>query len=184
MSEVKNGKMDIMGINIDISSVLGEKIIDQYIAQISEEDMQGIMDCISKDFYYKKEEHIWNYNKEDYDVNMKVVLKESPKDYWGYKKGNDKTIGEFITEKFHERIKQELTEKVEELVKSNDYQEKINEIAEELVEYAVDGYKEEMKNRLRQRLVDNVVSESPCFGAYSLTDIINQVIDRRLSGGY
>ena len=30
--KIKNGKMDIMGINIDISQVLGQKIIDQYIA--------------------------------------------------------------------------------------------------------------------------------------------------------
>ena len=29
--KIENGKMDIMGINIDISQVLGQKIIDQYI---------------------------------------------------------------------------------------------------------------------------------------------------------
>ena len=35
MSEnIKDGKMDVMGINIDISQVLGQKIIDQYIAQM------------------------------------------------------------------------------------------------------------------------------------------------------
>lgn len=183
MSEIKNGKMDVMGINIDISSVLGEKIIDQYIAQISEEDMQGIMDCISKDFYYKKEEHIWNYDEQKYHTNMKVELKERSKNGWGQKQG-DLTIGELIQNKFNERIKEELTEKVEEIIKSTDYQEKINEIAEELVEYAVNGYKEEMKSRLRQRLVDNVVSDSPYFGQYTLTEIIHQEIDRRLSGGY
>ena len=37
--ELKDGKMDLMGINIDISQVLGEKIVDQYLAQINETDM-------------------------------------------------------------------------------------------------------------------------------------------------
>ena len=34
-TKVEKGKLDLMGMNIDISQILGEKIIDQYIAQLS-----------------------------------------------------------------------------------------------------------------------------------------------------
>ena len=52
MSEnIKDGKMDVMGINIDISQVLGQKIVDQYIAQLSDEDMQTILSYISSDLF-------------------------------------------------------------------------------------------------------------------------------------
>ena len=40
-----------MGINIDISQVLGQKIVDQYIAQLSDEDMQTILSYISSDLF-------------------------------------------------------------------------------------------------------------------------------------
>ena len=34
--KINNGKFDVMGINIDISQVLGTKIVDQYLANLSE----------------------------------------------------------------------------------------------------------------------------------------------------
>ena len=59
---MENGKIDVMGINIDISQVLGQKIVDQYIAQLTEEDMQAIMDFISQDFFVKKKQRRLHVN--------------------------------------------------------------------------------------------------------------------------
>lgn len=175
---IKNGKMEVMGINVEISQILGEKIIDQYMAQLTEEDMKVIMDYISQDFFIKKEQKTFNYDTSEYNTKMVAYIKERGTDNWGYKKGNA-TIGELIKQKFEERIKIELCQKVEEIVKSADYQEKIEEIAEELVDYSVNGYKEDMKERIRERLIGNVMDESPKYGGTSLLYIINQEIDKR-----
>lgn len=52
MSEnIKDGKVDVMGINIDISQVLGQKIVDQYIAQLKDEDIKTLMEYISEDLF-------------------------------------------------------------------------------------------------------------------------------------
>jgi len=181
MSEqIKDGKLEMMGINIDISQILGQKIVDQYIAQISEEDMQTIMDFITKDFFVKKRQSVFNYDTSQYDTKMVAYVKEREKNQWGNYKTNDMTIGELIQKQFNNRIREELTKKVEEIIATSDYQEKIEQIANELVDYSINGYKEDMKNRIRERLVGNVMDATPYYGGVSLQHIINEEIEKRM----
>ena len=178
---MENGKLDVMGINIDISQVLGQKIVDQYIAQLTEEDMSTIMDFISQDFFVKKEQHIFNYDTMQYDSKMVTCVKEREKNQWGNYKTNEMTIGELIQKQFNNRIKEELTKKVEEIIATSDYQEKIEQIASELVDYSINGYKEDMKNRIRERLVGNIMDESPNYCGISLMSLINDEINKRFN---
>lgn len=177
---MENGKIDVMGINIDISQVLGQKIVDQYIAQLTEEDMKTIMDFISKDFFVKKEQSIFNYDTSKYDTKTVTYVKEREKDNWGNYKTRELTIGELIKNQFNNRIREELTKKVEEIIATTDYQEKIEQIANELVDYSVNGYKEDMKNRIRERLVGNVMDATPYYGGIDLLYLINSEIDKRI----
>lgn len=177
---MENGKIDVMGINIDISQVLGQKIVDQYMAQLTEEDMQTVLDYISQDFFVKKKQNIFNYDTNQYDYKMVACVKEREKDNWGNYKNQNLTIGELIKKQFNERIREELTKKVEEIIATTDYQEKIEQIANELVDYSVNGYKEDMKDRIRERLVGNVMDGAPYYGGISLLSVINNEIDKRL----
>ena len=77
--KIENGKMDIMGINIDISQVLGQKIIDQYIAQLSDDNIKEIMKYISSDLF--SEQSV--YNRETNDYVDKLVVKKREKNQWG-----------------------------------------------------------------------------------------------------
>lgn len=177
MSEtIKDGKMDIMGINIDISQVLGQKIVDQYIAQLSDENMQEILSYISSDLF--QETSVYNYETGEMVKTLKVKQRE--KDQWGYYKEKEIPIGELIKNKFNSRINEELSKKVEEIIASTDYQKKIDEIANELVDYSINGYKEDMKARIRERLIGNVIDGSPQYCGISLLSLINQEIDKRM----
>ena len=177
---MKDGKMDVMGINIDISQVLGEKIVDQYMAQLTDEDMRVIMDFVSASFFVKKEERVFNYDTGMYDSKMVVRVQEREKDYYGNYKTRDLTLGEHIRNKFNERIREELTKKVEEIIATTDYKEKIEQIANELIEYSVNGYKEDMKRRIQERLVGNVMDAMPSYGGYTLSDMIQIELNKRL----
>ena len=168
MSEnIKDGKVDVMGINIDISQVLGQKIVDQYIAQLKNEDIKTLMEYISEDLFTST-----------YDGRL--VIKRREKDQWGNYRDKEIPIGELIKNQFNSRIKEELSKKIEEIIASTDYQEKIEEIANELVDYSIDGYKEDMKNRIRERLIGNVMDGSPQYCGVPLTVLINQEIDKRI----
>lgn len=121
MSEnIKDGKVDVMGINIDISQVLGQKIVDQYIAQLKDEDVKTLMKYISEDLFTST-----------YDD--KLIIKERTKDQWGNYREKEIPIGELIKNQFNSRIKEELSKKIENIIASMDYQKKIEEIANELV---------------------------------------------------
>lgn len=177
---MENGKMDVMGINIDISQVLGQKIVDQYMAQLTEEDMNTIMDFISKDFFVKKSQSVFNYDTSQYDTKMVAYVKEREKNQWGGYNTNEMTIGELIKKQFNDRIREELTKKIEEIIATSDYQEKIEQIANELVEYSVNGYKEDMKNRIRERLVGNVMDAAPYYDGVNLRYLIQEEVNRIL----
>lgn len=174
--KIENGKVEVMGINIDISQVLGQKIVDQYMAQLSDENVQKILSYISSDLFC--ETSVFNYETGKYVKNLTV--KERNKDRWGNCGDKEIPIGELIKNQFNERIKEELKKKVEEIIASTDYQNKINEIANELVDYSINGYKEDMKARIRERLVGNVMDESAQYCGISLFSIINQEIDKRI----
>ena len=175
--ELKDGKMDLMGINIDISQVLGEKIVDQYLAQINETDMQKIFDYISSDLWKNTKV----YDEKTGTMQDTLIVKTRTKNQWGEYKEKEIPIGEFIKNNFNNRIKEELKNKVEEIIASTDYQDKIEEIANDLVDYSINGYKEDMKQRIRERLVGNVMDEIPNYAGISLWTIINQAIDLRFS---
>lgn len=178
MSEqINNGKMEVMGINIDISQVLGQKIVDQYIAQLTEENMKTIMDYVSADLFSE----ISIYNYETNETVKKLVVKERVKDNWGGYKDKEIPIGELIKKHFNNRIDEELKAKVEEIIATDDYKQKVEDIANELVDYSINGYKEDMKNRIRQRLVNNVLDEQPYYYGMSLIEIINNEINNRLN---
>lgn len=174
--KIENGKVEVMGINIDISQVLGQKIIDQYIAQLSEEHINKLFTYISSDLFC--EDSVFNFVDNRYDRILKVKTRE--KDQWGNYRDKEIPIGELIKNQFNERIKEELKKKVEEIIVSTDYQNKINEIANELVDYSINGYKDDMKERIRERLIGNVMNESASYGGIPLLAIINQEIDKRL----
>ena len=81
---------------------------------------------------------------------------------------------------FNSRIKEELSNKIEEIIASTDYQKKIDEIANELVDYSINGYKDDMKARIRERLIGNVMDESPKYCGQPLLALINEEIDKRM----
>lgn len=179
MSEnIRDGKMDIMGVNIDISQVLGEKIVDQYLAQLTEENMQEILSYISSDLF--KEDSIYNF--ETGEKVKKLVIKTRTKNDWGNYNEKEIPIGELIKNYFNDRIKEELKKKVEEIIASTDYQEKIEEIANELIDYSINGYKEDMKNRIRERLVGNIMDEQPTYCGVSLLELIRTEISKQIHG--
>lgn len=173
---MENGKIDVMGINIDISQVLGQKIVDQYIAQLDEQNMVELMNYISSDLFTTTSYYDW----EKKEQVSKTVIKQREKDSWGNYRDKDVPIGELIKNQFNARIKEELVKKVEEIVATTDYQEKIEEIANELVDYSVNGYKEDMKNRIRERLVGNVIETTPYYNGVDLRYLINEEINKRL----
>lgn len=162
--ELKNGKeLNMMGVNINIAEILGDKIAKEWIANIDEDKIKKIIDFLTSEYF----------TVEKYTGEIKVKAATNSWDNTKYPIDQVKTYFALAT-------KDLLTEKVKEIINSTSYKEEINNIAEELVEYAIEGYKEDLKTELRTRLVDNVLSPDVSFGKVSLNAMINSIIDSRL----
>ena len=134
------------------------------------------MDYIDNDLFAEKS--VYNY-----DIGesvKKIVIKERIKNSWGNYDTKDIPIGEIIKTHFNQRINEELKKKVEEIIATSDYQQKVEEIANELIDYSINGYKEDMKNRIRERLVGNMMDTAPTYDGVNLIHLIESVVDSKI----
>lgn len=166
------GKGEVLGLEMQFSKMLGDVIVENYINNLSEDDMKLITDFITQDlFEYKRD---WSSNNPE---AMKKFVKENWKEGSSWSSREVKSIGTQIKEMFNARIKEELQKKIEEIVKSSDYQEKIDSIANEIVDYCINGYKEDLKNSIREKLIGNVMNNNQYYGGNSLTEVIHEVVE-------
>lgn len=160
-----NGKLNALGVDIKISDIIGEKLINQWMAQLSEEDMQSIFQQI---------------NAEIFSYNEPKKIKMHTGTGWN---SSDTFIWESTKKAIAKQLGDDINAKIEAIISSEEFQKKSEEIAQELVDYATEGYKQDLKDRIRQRLVANVIVDEPSYGVYSLRDIIHQEINSFASNG-
>ncbi len=168
------GQVNMMGLNIDLSKTIGDMLADQYIAQLSPENTKILMDFITQDLF--KTESRYDYSESIFKEIL--VVKEGKKNNWG--ETTKYSIGEMIRDRFNKRIEEELIKKVDEIIATADYQERIDKIANDLVDYSITGYADDMKNRIRERLVGGVIDPYPSYGGMNLRDLIHQCISERM----
>lgn len=168
------GQVNMMGLNIDIASTIGGMLADQYIGQLTPENMKILMDFITQDLF--KSESRYDYTE---GISKEIlVVKEGKKNNWG--ETTKYSIGEMIRTEFNKRIEKELIKKVDEIIATTDYQERIDKIANDLVDYSITGYAEDMKNRIRERLVGGVIEPYPTYGGMNLKELIHHCINERM----
>lgn len=163
----KDGTMDIMGVNINISEILGGKIVNEWLGSLDKEYMDAIIKHLTKEYFFVVS---------SVDGEVKPIVRSSKTDW-----DNNRYPIDEVQREFAKKTKELILEKAEEIIQSTAYQESINQIAEELVQYATEGYKEDLKKEIKTRLVDNVIAPSPCYGGENLINIINKAIDCRLN---
>ena len=163
MAEKNKSYEEVFGVNLDISTVLSGEIVKRFMAQITPEQMQNILDDISKDAFNKK-----------YDGSLEIKMKE---ERYGFHRD---TLGSIVKEKFDEQVKEDLMKECLKIVETKEYKDKIHAWAEEMVDYCTEGYKEDLKRGLYNKLVGSVVDPSnlsmQCFNSSDLRSIIQEEI--------
>lgn len=154
--------VNTMGINIDIASIIGTQIAEQWLGSLDEEHMEVMINFLT-DEYFEVKKYDWQ------DIKLKTAKVQYGKQY----------PIDMVKQVFGEKTKEALINRVDEIIQSKNYKEEIDKIANELIDYAINGYKEDLKKELRQRLVNNVLAPTPEYGNESLITIINKIIDYR-----
>lgn len=167
--EIKDGKLNAFGMDINISDVIGEKIVDQWLARLTPEDMNLVLNAIEQEVFSHQS------NDEKYFVTYKYF-----KDRWNDTKKEETPIWKSIKEQFAEKFNKIIMEKADEILNSEEFQKKADQVAEELVNYATEGYKNDLKERIKERLVDNTIGTQPFYGGIDLRYIIHEEIQRHI----
>ena len=105
-------------------------------------------------------------NLEELNIDLSVILGEQlASEYFKY-------ISE---EQLEEKLKEDIAKKIEEIVETDEYKKRADEIAQEIVEYTTEGYKKDMMARVKARLVEDPLS-SNLFGGVDLRGIVREEI--------
>lgn len=165
--------VNMLGVDVNIADILGDKLVNQYIAQMTPEQMTALFEYVSQDLFTVRKQIT-----ENGDWIEKIEVKTKRKDRWGHGVTDGQAIGAYIKNRFNDRIKEELVEAVNKIIDSGSYQKTVDELASELVEYATEGYKEDLKARIKERLVNNVVDPNVYVNGVSIRDIVREELSR------
>lgn len=135
-------KLEVMGVNIDITSILGNKIIDQYLAQLSEDDMNTIIKFMDEDIF--KTNH-----------NGERCVKSKGDSSWGKTE-----VMDFVKCEFNKKYKEILLEELLKKLQTDEYKEKIAKVIDEIIEYSIEGYKQDLIACIKQKMINNFFTTS------------------------
>lgn len=181
------GQASVLGLEVQFSKMLGDVIVENYLKQITEEDMKMLIDYISQDLFEEYESYV---RKDDgsHEEVVKKRIKENWKESTGYgyssKSETVYSVGGKIREMFNTRVSEELQKKIEEIVATKDYQDKIEAMAQEILEYSVEGYKEDLKESIREKMIGNVMCNNQTYGGQQLIDVIHEVVREYIPNRY
>lgn len=163
-ANIKDGKLNVMGVDVNISQTLGQMICSQYLSSISEEDMLKMLDFMDEDVFDK-----------DKYTGVKAVRTRSGT--YSY----DNSLMDDVRREFGNLFKEELKTKLIARMESPEFKKRMESISDEIIEYAINGFKEDIASRIRSSLVGNLFSNDPVIpgSGESLYRIINNVIDAR-----
>lgn len=170
---VEHGKANILGVDVNIADILGDKLVNQYIAQMMPEQTQALFEFVSSDLFTTVREF-----DEDGKAIDKIKVVSERRDIYGTCHYDEQSIAHYIKVRFNKKIKEKLVEAVDDIINSGAYSDTVDKLADDLVAYATEGYKEDLKQRIRERLVDNTVDSMPAINGQSLRYIIRQEISQ------
>lgn len=173
VSQNEYGKSQVLGLDIQFSKMLGDVLVENYLKQLTEDDMKLITDYMTQDLFDYKQVT----DRKTYEEHLEKIVKqdwETKSDSWSRSWEKHESVGTQVKKMFNARFKEEIKKKIDEIIQSDEYSEKIDGIAHEIIDYCIEGYKEDLKNSIREKLIGNIMHDMPYYGGISLHDIIYQ----------
>lgn len=175
VNQSEYGKSQVLGLDIQFSKMLGDVVVENYLKQLTEDDMKLITDYMTQDLFDYKKVTDWNTCEERLEKIVKQDWETRDRSDWtSYSTEKHESVGTQVKKIFNARFKEEIKKKIDEIIQSDEYSEKIEGIAHEIIDYCIEGYKEDLKNSIREKLIGNVMHNVPYYGGVSLTQIVDE----------
>lgn len=150
----ENGYANLLGMNVKISDIIGDKIVDQFMATITPDQMSEI----SKVLFHEVFEEVERIEYEGENVKRVKTVKFKKNDYDRWNHSSETAIYTVAKATLREKYSQMIEEKVAEYINSDEYKEKAAKIAKAIIDYALEDYKNDVIKELHRKLVTGVVT--------------------------
>ena len=181
---IKDGKMNLAGMQIKISDIIGDKLVDQFIASISPEQMEEVTHAFFQEVFEEVTRNEFDTSSNKYKTIKSYGFKKKDEaDRWGHK--YDTPIYERAKSTIRGTYTQMIEQKIMDYMQTKEFESKAEIIAKEITDYALEGYKQDMINGVRKRLVDPVMY--PELPVTNIRDIVRSELNNMMansSNGY
>lgn len=150
----ENGYANLLGMNVKISDIIGDKIVDQFMATITPDQMAEI----SKVLFHEVFEEVERTEYEGETVKRVKSVKFKDKDYDRWNHTKETEIYTVAKATLRQKYSQMIEEKVAEYINSDEYKEKAAKVAKAIIDYALEDYKNDVIKELHRKLVTGVVT--------------------------
>jgi hypothetical protein len=176
ITENPDKTINMMGMQVDLSSKLGEELSKILSCQFTEEEMEALLTYIKSDMFTTSKS--FNENEKD-KVLVKQILKKS---YYSDDKYEPASpIVTYVAQEFHRRYKDMIVAEVDKILASEEYVQRIEKIAQDLVDYVSEGYKEDLMNSVRARMCTLADPGMNNFAAANLKQTVQSEINDMLN---
>ena len=174
---IKDGEMNLAGMQIKISDIIGDKLVDQFIASISQEQMEEVTHEMFKEVFEEVERQEFDTSEQKYKSikSFGFKKKEDSESRWGSEK-KDTAVYERAKETIRVTYTNMIEQKIMDYMKSEEFEKKAEKIAKEISDYALEGYKIDVQASVRRRLVDPV--EFPNYPELNIRNIVREELYR------
>ncbi|MBR6289210.1 MAG: hypothetical protein IKR19_07745 [Acholeplasmatales bacterium] len=174
--DVNNGNLNMLGMQIKISDIIGEKIVDQFMASITPEQMDAITKVLFDEIFENITKSEYDHESQQYKNHISTVFKTTTyrKNYYGRTEEEETTLYKAARDTLISKYSKVISQKIEEYINSNEYKAKAESIAKDIMDYATEGYKKDIIEGIRKRLVLPVVY--PQYDQFSTENIVQAAI--------
>lgn len=158
-----DGNLNMLGMQIKISDIIGDKIVDQFMATMTAEQIDAITKVLFDEVFESVMKKEWHENTGNYteiqSIKFKTEKEKSNSYSWGsheYTPIYNRAKSTIMT-KYAEIIENKVIEYLE----SDEYKAKADQIAKDIINYAIEGYKEDIIQGIRNRLVLPALCPNP-----------------------
>lgn len=171
---IKNGEMNLAGMQIKISDIIGDKLVDQFIASISPDQMEEVTHAFFREVFEEVERNEFDTSENKYKtIKSFGFKKKGDRDRWGDKV--DTPVYERAKSTIGSTYANMIEQKIMDYMQSKEFENKAEIIAKEITDYALEGYKQDMINGVRKRLVDPVLY--PEMPVTNIRDIVRSELN-------
>lgn len=160
-TNTKEGKVNVLGMDFQISDLVGDQIVAKWIAQLSEEDMQLIYDGIDKILFDVDEHKSYNYETHEYEKHPEKFLsieREVKDNTWSSSTHKEyKPLYTIVSERIRDQMCTDIMKRTEEIINSEAYKEKVENIANNIIDDITTGYYEAVKEGIMHKLVGDTL---------------------------